>query len=144
MKHLILCILLFDFINVAATQDNQEYMITHANGEKSPTLYASYFLVKEFFKMDLHHYFIDHKKIKQAAIHCCKAHHKSDAHDLWIALIFKFNETPIDELKNYIYNKSTEELSSFVLQKHQELEIYCPYCGEYSGYYIPEQSEPQG
>ncbi|MDP3787714.1 MAG: hypothetical protein Q8Q60_00170 [Candidatus Chromulinivorax sp.] len=143
MKRFILYILLFDFINVATIQDNQEYMITHANGEKSPTLYASYFLIKEFFKMDLHNYFIDHKKIKKASIYCYKCNHESDAHDLWIALIFKFNETPIDELKNYIYNKSTKDLALHILQKHQELELNCAYCGDYSGYYIPEQSRPQ-
>lgn len=54
---------------------------------------------------------------KNASIYCCKAHHKIDAQYLWANLFFKFNEAQIDELKNHVYNDSTEELTAFILQK---------------------------
>ncbi|MBV8661193.1 MAG: hypothetical protein JO129_03560 [Candidatus Dependentiae bacterium] len=106
-------------------------------------LYATYFAIKEFCKMNIHEYFIDNKKINDASIYCSKCNQKSDAHWLWISLIFKCNQNSISELQNFIYNKSTKDLALHTLQKHQELELYCAYCGEYNGYYIPQQSAPQ-
>ncbi len=139
-----ICIMLFNCVKITATQyDNEEYIITHENGEKSFTLYAQYFLIKEFCKAILHTPFIDYNKIKQASIYCCKAHHKNYAPRLWANLFFKFNESLTNELKNHIYNDSAEELASFILKKSQELELDCHECGEYSGYYIEEQSISQ-
>lgn len=106
-------------------------------------IYGAVFIMKEFCKAILHAPFLDHQKIKDASISCCKAHHKNDASLLWVKLFFKFDEAQINELKNHIYKDSTEELASFILKKSQEIELDCRECGEYSGYYIPEQSVPQ-
>lgn len=145
MKHYLFYILLLtcNCMHITAVDsNNQKDMFTNKNSEKSLSFYASYFIFKEFLKMNFHDFFIDHKKIKQASIHCCKAHHESDAHWLWIDLILKFKQDPIIELKNHIYNDSVEELAAYILQKHQELKLYCVYCGEYSGYYISKSEQP--
>lgn len=141
MKRFLFCIfiMLFHCANITPTKyDNQEYIITHENGEKSFTLYASYFLIKEFCKSCFHAIFIDIDKIKHASIYCCTCNHKSDAQRLWASLFFKFNENQINELKEHIYKDSTKELTLFILQKSQELKLDCRQCGDYNGYYIPE------
>jgi len=93
--------------------------------------------------MSLHEHFIDHQKMKDGSIYCNKCHNESDAHWLWMSLIFKCDEDSIDQLKDFIYNKSTKELATFILQKHQESELYCVYCGDYNNYYIPEQESSE-
>ncbi len=145
MKHtlfFLLFLLSFNFINIIAVEDNiEEFIVTDEHGNRSFTAYASYFLIKEYCKVFLLMPFIDLQKMKDASIFCCKANHENGARYLWVSLIFKFDEAPINELKNHIYKDSAEELASFVLQKCQEFELNCRECGQYSGYYIPEEDE---
>ena len=101
-------------------------------------IYTAYCIFKEFCKMHINEYFINHKKIKDASIYCTQCNRSTDSQWLWTSLIFECNETGIIQLKDYIYNKPSEELQVFILQKYQEIKLYCPYCGDYHGYYIPE------
>jgi len=123
--------------NLQAARENQQLEITKKK------LYASYFIIKEFFKMTLYEHFINNKKIKDSSICCNKCNHESDAQWLWMSLIFKCDENSINQLKDFIYNKTAEELAIFILQKHQESELYCAYCGDYNNYYIPEKESLQ-
>lgn len=134
-------IMLFNYTNIITTPNAQKDITIYEGIERSLTLSGSYFIMKEFCRMFAHAPFINKQKINNAAIYCCKADHRSDSKSLWVLLMYLFDETPINELIDHIYHDSTDELTSFILQKHQELQLPCCDCREYNGYYIPEQSD---
>ena len=130
------CLMILNISNMTANQNNQEFIITNENGEKTFTLYANYFITKEMCKFYLNLPFMNFQKLNHASIYCCKSHHKIDASRFWAYLIFQFDESLINEFKYHIYNDTTEELT---LQKSQELEMDCRECGKYSDYYISKE-----
>ena len=135
----IVCISLCNYTLISASPIEPEYegyIAINPNGHRTFTLYGAYFALKEFAKMCLHVPFMDLKKANAAAIYWCRAHHKNDAHKIWVSLIFRFKEAPIIELKHHIYKDSIEDLALFLLQKSEELHLRCIGCGKYSGYFI--------
>ena len=64
------CLMILNISNMTANQNNQEFIITNENGEKTFTLYANYFITKEMCKFYLNLPFMNFQKLNHASIYC--------------------------------------------------------------------------
>ena len=143
MKHslfLTILIMLFNFTNINTAQkeglSNKTSIISWC--------YHYYDAIKEIFNAYNIIDKIDRKKNNQAQIACCACGSIRICHSLWCYLMVHFQGPLLKKLMNLVYlvdqnEKSIEELSILLLTTYQELQIECPGCHFYHGYYIPEQ-----
>ena len=135
MKRSLFCILFllsFNFVNIAAIENNQK-------NEPQKSWYQTYFTIKEMIKVGIATiFYIDCKKMDKAQIACSQCHVTYTAFSLWDYLINHTEESVLQEFMSIAHKSSVIELTSFVLQTYQNLNIPCYYCRKCYGYYIRE------
>lgn len=115
--------------------------ITSASKEEKQQFITNYFLVKELIKMyNTDNFSIDELKIEKAKIACSQCNKTITCSYLWLHSITNAHESILNQLMDYFHTKSTQELSLFTLTTSQKLQIPCPTCSQYHGYYIANQT----
>ena len=136
----IFCIMLFSHSNITTIEDHHEHIVINEKGERSFTLYALCFIMKEFLNHSLEIvFFIDHQKMTDAKIACCKCNYLMNTSNLWSHFLLRINKPLLDQIMSHVYHGTTEDLTLFTLKTYQEHKIQCDRCFEYNNWYIPEQ-----
>jgi len=103
------------------------------------SMYKDYFITKEMIRAYIvKTFFIDEKKLSKSSIACISCNSVRVGQSLWAYLIMHFEEKLLNQFMQVAYKGSTNELSNFLLQTYQQLEIECSRCCAYHGYYIVE------
>ena len=141
MKHLLLCIfyaILLNFSNIHAHEKIRNNNPSPEQSTSKLSWYYNYFIVKELYNLITSPALLNNpKKWDDASIACCKCHQLASSGKLWDYFMAYTQEPLLKELMFTVNNGTTEELSLFNLQKHQEFEIRCDHCFTHSGWYIP-------
>ena len=136
----IFCIMFFSHSNITTIEENHEHIVINEKGERSFTLYALCFIMKEFLSHSLEIiFFIDQQKMTDAKIACCKCNYTMTASNLWAHFLVRINKPLLDTIMSHVYDGTIEDLVSFTLKTCREHQIQCDNCFEYNDWYIPEQ-----
>lgn len=120
---------MFNSINIIPTEVEQ-------SNHKPLSLYASYFILKEFCKAYIHSFFIDEHKIDTAQIACSQCNTRETISSLLAYAINELDETMIKEIMPLIYNGSIQEITTYLLIQYKKYQIACYNCEKYNDWYI--------
>jgi len=138
MKHFLFCILLFNFINITATQKEPIEKPTKENYG------ANYIVAQQLYNLMISSEFLKNpKKWDDAKIICCKCNHITTSDKLWAYGMAYKKEELLQELLSIFNNESTQDLTLFTLKTYTELQKKCHNCFQYNGYYISEEQPIQ-
>jgi len=118
---------------------NSSNVLSVQDDRSKKALYDYYFMLKEtcnFFIASA--LFFDDQKIENAGVQCNQCDLNLTAGYLWAHCACHVNELILSRLIHAVYYESQEELAQFILYSHEQLQIECPHCQQYHGWYIAD------